>query len=147
MILAYLSEIKYAFAVTNVPSFQAPSAIGVIVKLVLVLGIVIGISVFSIRFLARRTQVSSKGTIEIIAARQVAPNRSVQVIDVLGKRYLIGVGDQVSLLADLTDMLADSDKYSEPDSKFQSILANALNSVRTKYKTQETVGGHDDSEL
>lgn len=53
------------------------------------------------RWTARRGGSASKGRIEILAARQVAPHRFVQVIQVAGKSYLIGIGENIELLSEL----------------------------------------------
>lgn len=106
--------------------------IQIIVSLVLILVL----AVFSIRFLARRANVSAKGSIRVLAARQVAPNRSVQVISVQNRKFLIGIGNEVTLLADVSEDYPDPDEgdplQAEPD--FSVVLAQKLQSVRNRYK-------------
>ncbi|MBX5436058.1 MAG: flagellar biosynthetic protein FliO [Alicyclobacillaceae bacterium] len=84
-------------------------------NLVVSLAAVIALAIAGIRFLARRSSPPGGNGIDVVAWRQVAPNRSVQVIEVGGRRLLIGVGEQVTLLADLTH--ASADAVAAPDQR------------------------------
>jgi flagellar protein FliO/FliZ len=131
-----VSDVTVASASTPNPSpFGNPVVI--VLKLFLFLGVIIALAVLSIRFLAKKTQVVQKGAIQVLAARQVAPNKSVQVIEIQGKRYLIGVGDQISLLADVTqefDAAADEVVEVAPVS-FGKVLSDSLAALRNQYKS------------
>ncbi|GMA59018.1 hypothetical protein GCM10025858_35210 [Alicyclobacillus sacchari] len=72
-------------------------------KLIIAFIVVLLLLVLLFRFLGRRVGVVQRGSIQVIAARQLAPNRSVQVVEVGKKLYLLGVGENVQLLADVTD--------------------------------------------
>lgn len=127
---------------TGQTSFGNPVA--TVLKLFLFLGIIVVLAVLSIRYLAKRTQVAQKGGIQVVAARQVAPNRSVQVIDVQGKRYLIGVGDQVTLLAEMeldSELVPEDGPELAAGRPFGRVLADALSAVRGQYS-----GRHADKE-
>ncbi|MCL6515626.1 flagellar biosynthetic protein FliO [Alicyclobacillus sp.] len=95
-------------------------------QLLVSLAVVLGLAVVSIRYLSRRTRSSKTGQIQVLAARQVAPNRSVQVIEVHGRRYLIGVGDQVSLLADVTESFPADPGDARVGDEAQSVFARVL---------------------
>lgn len=138
--LASSQSIAFASSGQAAPPFGNPVLASL--NILLVLAVVIVLVVFSIRFLARLSQVQQKGAIQVLAARQVAPNRSVQVIDVQGRQYLIGVGDQITLLAEMTgeyDTIT-ADSGLRTDAKFGQALADALRSVRDRYRTP-TSGG------
>lgn len=129
---------------TSVASASTPTAASpfgnpvlTVIKLFLLLGVILALAVLSIRFLAKKSQVAQKGTIQVLAARQVAPNKSVQVIDVQGKRYLIGVGDQITLLADVTAELdASKDEMAVVEQKsFGKALADSITALRKQYQT------------
>lgn len=112
------------------------------IQIIVSLGLILALAIFSIRFLARRSNVVTKGSIRVLAARQVAPNRSVQVIAVEQKKYLIGIGNEVTLLADIT---ADYPEPSDPkslgnDSEFSTLLAQTLSSVRERYQDTRRKG-------
>ncbi|MCL6548371.1 MAG: flagellar biosynthetic protein FliO [Alicyclobacillus sp.] len=83
------------------------SPVSAVVHLVLSLALVVVLAVLAIRFLAKRSRTHGGGGIDVVAWRQVGPNRTVQVIDVGGRRLLIGVGEDVTLLADVSDRLLD----------------------------------------
>lgn len=131
-----------ASSTTAVPPFANP--VPAIIQLVLALVLVIGGILFVIRWLARRAGVQARGAIEVLAARQVAPNRSVQVIAVRDKRFLIGVGDQVSLLADVTEDFPDGASLDptvlQNAQPFAQVLADKLAAVRKRYNNK---GGAD----
>jgi len=107
-----------------------------VVNVFVVLILILALAVFSIRFLARRSRVASKGSIRVLAARQIAPNRSVQVIALEDKRFLIGVGTDVTLLADVTDDYPELEPNAgfSGEGEFATLLTQALQSVRDRYK-------------
>lgn len=134
-----LSDVTVASASTPNPSpFGNPVVI--VLKLFLFLGVIIALAVLSIRFLAKKTQVVQKGAIQVLAARQVAPNRSVQVIDIQGKRYLIGVGDQISLLAEVTQEFeaATDEVEAQSPMSFGKVLSDSLAALRNQYKAPQS---------
>ncbi len=109
-------------------------------NLFLSLAVIIVLVVLTIRFLARKTLVKQTGSIEILAARQLAPNRFVEVIEVQGKRYLVGVGEQITLLADVSDSF-DVQAGSSPDAySFGQSLSDAIQSIRDKYRKDDGEG-------
>ncbi|GMA61554.1 hypothetical protein GCM10025859_19940 [Alicyclobacillus fastidiosus] len=130
-----LGEMPSVRAATNSTTTASTSfatgttAAHAIINLVIALVVVVLLIVLLVRFLAKRANVQQRGAIQVIAARQLAPNRSVQVVEVGDKRYLIGVGEDVRLLAEVTDSYEsfspDADKAS-----FGQALGNALAELR-----------------
>lgn len=104
-----------------------------LINLFLSLAVIIVLVIFTIRYLARKTQVKQTGSIEVLAARQLAPNRFVEVIEVQGKRYLVGVGEQVTLLADVSDTFDVSANLTSESVSFGQSLSDAVQSIRDKY--------------
>ncbi|WP_067931387.1 flagellar biosynthetic protein FliO [Alicyclobacillus kakegawensis] len=106
-------------------------------RLLLALGVILALVLLTLRWLGSKGGVPAKGAIEVLAARQIAPGRFVQVIQVENRRYLIGVGEQVSLLADVTeDYPAPGGAWgtavsASADSPV-AVLAAALQAVRNK---------------
>ncbi|MCL6597355.1 MAG: flagellar biosynthetic protein FliO [Alicyclobacillus macrosporangiidus] len=122
---------------------MSPSVLGnpvwVAVQLLLSLAVVLALAVVAIRYLAHRSRFSHTAAIQVLAARQVAPNRSVQVIEVHGRRYLIGVGDQVSLLADVTDHFPPAQR--EPQrSGGGELFARVLSERMRRLREQDHAG-------
>lgn len=108
-------------------------------QLLLSLAVVLALAVVAIRYLAHRSRFSQTAAIQVLAARQVAPNRSVQVIEVHGRRYLIGVGDQVSLLADVTDHFPPAQR--EPQrSGGGELFARVLSERMRRLREQDHAG-------
>ncbi|EPZ46250.1 FliO/MopB family protein [Alicyclobacillus acidoterrestris] len=99
------------------------------INVVIALVVVVLMIVLLVRFLAKRTNVQQRGAIQVLAARQLAPNRSVQVVEVGEKRFLIGVGEDVSLLAEVTDSYEQGVAEQDPSS-FGQALSSALAELR-----------------
>ncbi|QQE80817.1 flagellar biosynthetic protein FliO [Alicyclobacillus sp. SO9] len=95
--------------------------------------VIIILVIITIKFLARKTQVKQTGSIRVLAAHQLAPSKFVEVVEVQGKRYLVGVGDDVTLLADVTEDFDDAGQGEVEQANFQQVFANALQVVRKKY--------------
>lgn len=106
----------------------------VALKLLLSLSILIVLVIFTIRFLAKRTGVGrAQGDVQVLAARQLAPGKSVQVIETHGKRLLIGVGDQITVLAKLNDTAGQSDSFAD----LLSLRLEELRGTRTEGESTE----------
>lgn len=104
----------------------------VAMKLFLSLGILIILVIFTIRFLAKRTGLGRpQGDVQVLAARQLAPGKSVQVIETYGQRLLVGVGDQVTVLATLEQTEQSGDSFAE-------LLTERLESLRGKHTEGES---------
>lgn len=108
-----------AFAGSPAPQFGGGPSLGSLVEPLLFVVLLTAAAFWIRRKVGRRTGSGSKGHIDIVAARQVAPHRFVQVIRVSGKDYLIGVGENIQLLSELDapvpDALAADRRPSYPD--------------------------------
>lgn len=75
-----------------------------LLKVIFVLAILIVIIVMLIRFLGNRNRAwMSNRSIRTLGAVGLGPNKSLQVIEIGGSLYLIGVGENVSVLDKITD--------------------------------------------
>jgi len=133
-----IRDVAYAASNTTIAAPALGTPITSVINLFLALAVVVTLAVLTIRFLAKRSNVTQKGTIQVVAARQLAPNRSVQVVEFEGKRWLVGVGDQVTLLAVLIDESDDDEVFdgetlSGNPTTFGSVFADALKNVRARY--------------
>ncbi len=100
----FFSGRSFAWAAAHGPGGSPlGNPVGAVVGLLVALGLILVLIVLTIRFLSSRSQVDARGGIRVLAARQIAPNRSVQVISVGHREFLIGVGEQISLLAEVSD--------------------------------------------
>lgn len=122
--LTFVAVTPTIFASQVTPGLQstATSVIDTVIALIIVL-LLIGVLV---RFLAKRANIQQRGAIQVVAARQLASNRSVQIVEVGSKRYLLGVGEDVTLLADVSDSY-DSSGVIEESSLAESLSATLAN--------------------
>ncbi|TCP58832.1 HpcH/HpaI aldolase/citrate lyase family protein [Tumebacillus sp. BK434] len=74
-----------------------------ILQLFFALGIIIAIIYLLIRFLSTRTSLTRGNVIQPLGAHTLASNRSVHVIALQDKVYVIGVGENVTLLDTIED--------------------------------------------
>lgn len=115
-------------------------------KLLVTLGLLIGLAVFSIRFLAKRTQFGGPSDgVQVISARQVGQGKSIQVVDVSGHRFLVGVGNDITLLATLeNDALGeDSTEPSKVEPTFADALASRIASLRRSHEAADSDSATD----
>lgn len=123
------------FVMVSVPTVWASpkkpglqSTTSSVVHMVIALAIVLLLIGVLVRFLAKRSTVRQRGSIEILAARQLATNRSVQVIEVGEKQFLVGVGENITMLSEITDSY---DSLSEPDQSLGETLGSVLDDLRS----------------
>ncbi|WP_041695736.1 FliO/MopB family protein [Alicyclobacillus acidocaldarius] len=115
----------------------AGSGVWAYIQLVVALAVILLLIAFLFRVLGRRAGVSARGHIEVVAARQVAPNKSVQVVRVGAKLYLIGVGEDVRLLADVTDEYPHfQEALAEDPEGFAAALREALDRLRERRREE-----------
>lgn len=75
-----------------------------LLKVIFVLALIVILIVMLIRFLGRRNQTMMSGrSIRTLGAMGMGPNKSVQIIEVGGTLYMIGVGENISMLDKITD--------------------------------------------
>lgn len=127
--------------VSQPPGFGSPWPY--LLNLFLALSVVVVLAIVLIRFLARRANIQQKGTISVLAARQLAPNKSIQVVEVGSKRYLLGVADEVTLIADVSDTFAKedlpvADGEADAISPFRQMLLDKLTNLRESYHPQDS---------
>ena len=93
------------------------------------LGVVCVIAWASLRFLGRRGFGRASGPIKVVARCPLEPRRSLYVVEIAGRCFLIGVGDgPMTMLAELG---ADAVRASLPEatdagSKFAEVMARVL---------------------
>jgi flagellar protein FliO/FliZ len=130
--------------VSQPPGFGSP--LPYLLNLFFALAVVVVLAILLIRFLARRANVRQKGAISILAARQLAPNKSIQVVEVGDKRYLLGVADEVTLIADVSDTFRDeyspaAENQSDVVTPFRQMLLDKLTNLRESHRPQDSEEG------
>ncbi|WP_342435876.1 flagellar biosynthetic protein FliO [Paenibacillus sp. FSL L8-0436] len=75
-----------------------------LLNVIFVLAVIVILIVLLIRFLGRRNQTLMSGrSIRTLGALGLGPNKSVQIIEIGGSLYMIGVGENISMLDKITD--------------------------------------------
>lgn len=83
---------------------QTPNLFGLIVKVVLVLALIIGLIYILLKIFNQTSRFNKQGEALInLGGLSLGSNKSVQMIKVGEQVYLIGVGDNVSILTEITD--------------------------------------------
>ena len=106
-----------------------PGLAGSLALSLLSLGLVCFAAYLSIRWLARRGGGRSDGHIRVLGRCLLEPRRSVYLLEVAGRCFLVGVSDgPMSLLAEIdrTGLPADDPGEARSGSAFADVLARLL---------------------
>lgn len=120
---------------SNQPDFQPIGSDiniwGNLLTVIVVLAIIIVLIVLLIRFLGNRNRyLSQNRSIRTLGAVGLGPNKSLQVIEIGGNVYLVGVGEDISLV----------DKISDPEEV--ALLLQAFSEERTEFSgLASAIGG------
>ncbi len=80
------------------------STLAYLLSLVAVFAVVIVLAYFTAKFIGSRFNARmATGGGRILENLPLAPNRSVCIVEIAGRVFLLGVGENVSLLAEITD--------------------------------------------
>ena len=112
LLAGVFSKIPVVFAKgSGTPSLPSDSSNGPLVGMFISMLIVIALGWLVLRLLLKRFNIKTRGDVDLIAVRQVAPNRYVGVVDVYGRKYVVGIGDTVTCL----DRLGEIDVSTHPN--------------------------------
>ena len=90
----------------NSPSYKGPSTVGMFVRMIVVLVIVIGLIYGVLWFIKKKTNVvkTDDDYLRRAAYINIAPGKTIEVITLIDKAYLIGVTeDNITLLGEIDD--------------------------------------------
>ncbi|WP_068619322.1 flagellar biosynthetic protein FliO [Paenibacillus tuaregi] len=133
-------------ATPNQTGFDSGNFYSSLITVIVVLAIIIVLIVLLIRFLGRRNRFFSKTrSIRTIGAVGLGPNKSLQVIEIGSTVYLVGVGEDISLL----DKISDPDEvavllssFEEETQEFGS-LSSALSGLVSRFRKEPPLEGED----
>ncbi|MGM8214480.1 flagellar biosynthetic protein FliO [Bacillaceae bacterium W0354] len=114
------------------------------VKMIVALVAVLGLIYVLLKFIQKRSQIYQQTrSLENLGGISLGSNKSVQIIRVGDQYYLIGVGEDVQLLATIDDPqtledLVNSRSKSMDSQPFQKILKSFQNLNKNPYKQAET---------
>ncbi|GGF80234.1 hypothetical protein GCM10010912_26620 [Paenibacillus albidus] len=109
-----------------------------LMNVIIVLAVIVVLIVLLIRFLGRRNQTLMSGrSIRTLGAMGLGPNKSLQVIELGSSLYLVGVGENISLL----DKVTDPDEvaliiaaFEEQTSSRNNFLVPLVSKIRAKLR-------------
>ena len=116
-----------------------------LLKVVFFLAVIVILIVLLIRFLGRRNQSLMSGrSIRTLGAMGLGPNKSIQVIELGGSLYLIGVGENISMMDKITDpaevaliISAFEDQSSGAETFIVPLIAKIKAKLRGEVPSQE----------
>ncbi|WP_079480181.1 flagellar biosynthetic protein FliO [Halobacillus salinus] len=80
------------------------SLVGTIIKLIFVLILILGLIYGLLKFFNKKNKLFSRNrTMENLGGMNLAPNRSVQAVRIGEQVFILGVGDDVQLVTEVTD--------------------------------------------
>ncbi|MCR4631387.1 MAG: flagellar biosynthetic protein FliO [Treponema sp.] len=104
--ITFTDDVTSSVSTENASSRKNSSGIGIFIRMVLVLILIVGLIYGVFWFIKKKTNVVTNDDdyLRRVAAINVAPGKSVQVVTLIDKAYLIGVtDDSITLLGEIND--------------------------------------------
>lgn len=104
--ITFNDDVTSSVSTENTSSRKNSSGIGIFIRMVLVLILIVGLIYGVFWFIKKKTNVVTNDDdyLRRVAAINVAPGKSVQVVTLIDKAYLIGVtDDSITLLGEIND--------------------------------------------
>lgn len=126
---------------TDLP--ETPSGLmiwGNLLTVIVVLAIIVVLIILLVRFIAKKNRISSYNrAMQTMGAVGLGPNKSLQVVQVGGSLYLVGVGEDITLLDKISDpaevaALQQALAFENPE--FPA-LTSALSHLMSRFKKKE----------
>lgn len=134
-----MGEKEKAPADNNPVSSESESTYMMLVKLVFMLGIVLAILYFVLRFIQRKSVSFQDGkNLQSLGGIGIGQNRSVQLIKTGNSVLVVGVGDSVTLLKEITNEDEVQMMLDQRPSQNVSTMTNQLKNKWLKSRTEES---------
>ena len=112
-----------------------------LVWVIVVLAVILALIVYLIRFLNKRNQQWFRnGTVRILGGVGLGPNKSLQIIEIGGNVYLLGVGEDIQLvdkISDLDEAQRIIDSFEREASSSNGSLSPLINKLATRFRKEE----------
>ncbi|TMN23935.1 flagellar protein [Lentibacillus cibarius] len=126
-------------------SLKSGSLVISLVKMALALILVLGLIYGLLKFVNKRNKLFPQAkTLENVGGISVGPNKSIQLVRIGQKVYVVGVGDNVELLQEVTDeeqkkelLGNEHTKASDPSSLWKSVFQQKNSGHDTNKPTNE----------
>ena len=126
---------------TTDASEPEPSLAGTIVKLIFVLLLVLGMIYGLLKFFNQKNKLFSRNrTMENLGGMNLAPNKSIQAVRVGEQVFILGVGDTVQMVTEVTDEKTKTSLVNREDNQQkQSMAPDWMNKLkRSKADTSQS---------
>jgi len=88
----------------ELPDTSSLGSVWDLIRVLVVLGLIIGLIVFVLRFLAKRNRGwGMNRSLRSLGGFPLGTNKSMQIVEWNGRIYVLGIGDDVTLLESITD--------------------------------------------
>lgn len=128
---------------------KQPTIFGLIIRIIVVLVIIIGLIYLLLKFFNRSSNFNHQGKVLTnLGGISLGMNKSAQLVKVGDKIYLVGVGDDVSILTEITDQSVKEQLLENQQSTpmINSSLIEQFNFIRKrKPQSSEELGQADDT--
>ncbi|QNO16429.1 flagellar biosynthetic protein FliO [Alkalicella caledoniensis] len=110
-----------------------------------ILIILVLLAVFVIKFVNKKMTATSNNSMEIISGLAISPNKGVYIVKIVKSYYVIGLGENVNLLKEITDPeeieilndLEDVSSINFTGQDFSKILSNQISKLTKGTKGEE----------
>ncbi|MFD1177203.1 flagellar biosynthetic protein FliO [Paenibacillus puldeungensis] len=121
---------------------------GNLVTVIVVLGLILVLIVVLIRFLGKRNRLLTQSqSIRTLGAIGLGPNKSLQVVEIGGSIYLIGVGEDISLVDKISDsaevalMVQAFEEERTEFAGFASVMSGLISRFKKEQPQEEELEG------
>nr|WP_239588154.1 flagellar biosynthetic protein FliO [Gracilibacillus alcaliphilus] len=107
-----------------------PSFLSSLLRLVLALAVVIAIIIFISKFLQKKNKLFKRQQIvENYGGISLGPNKTIQIIKIGNRYFVVGVGDNIELLMEITDgkTIEQLEAESEPNESLDKLKTKLWN--------------------
>ncbi|MFB9273599.1 flagellar biosynthetic protein FliO [Cohnella cellulosilytica] len=88
----------------ELPDTSSLGSVWDLIRVLVVLGLIIGLIVFVLRFLAKRNRGwGMNRSLRSLGGFPLGTNKSMQIVEWNGRIYVLGIGDDITLLESITD--------------------------------------------
>ncbi|PJZ70026.1 flagellar biosynthetic protein FliO [Leptospira perolatii] len=123
------------------PISEGPSLIGILFRIVLVLGVLCGAAFWLLRTVSnsREAKLPIKGEMSLLGSLVLGANKQLQIVEVTGQVFILGVADNgISLISEISDPETKAkiqrmkDEYHPPEGGFIVSVLEQLKDLNTR---------------
>lgn len=130
---------------TNEEESKGESLFFILVKFLLSFLLIVALLFIFLKFLANRTKsIQSKGPIQLLGGCSFGSNRSMQVVQVGNTLYIMGVGEDVRLVREITEADEDYEQIMGQIQEQRSVIPGGIRWPRWLKRQQPSTEDWDD---